>query len=691
MSLADTEKQTLAKPDKSSSSSSSSSTSSTSFDLNSQSCIEAAAGRAEVVFHGKKEEPLAIVIRNVDGANGKLFLRLKQIQQQILNFGAKTAMKMAGKQSLTSGSGMANDVYDVLSYGPSEDRSVVSFAQAVLANIGAAGSIFSNNLCSLDVRFHKYPMSMTGGILNSEARRGIQSMCLIKPADAATSPFWARKPEDREGGRIHPHADRKGTEAVTILNIGNRAQYILCSPPTTSKTGNTGCENQLSKECWCTAGTTGRGHWAKKEDAKERYGEGKYKWVLENRLCQPCATDGMQQGQSCEKCTVVVVNSGDMLILHGSKVVHGINLIINDEQSDKYDIPSSLNPKDTRVSIQWRLSTVYSKMNIIRTAVRESLRDILIHVGYTGMIQVEASRQGYSPTEDEINVINSVVDWNDKSHRSLRNQILDSIVGKTRDVMEKMNYLFALELLLNIVMALDQLIPASCQSSYANKSKIHAICSGNGTPDSPSKEVLQRESEGTNGLIFFARRMVSVAWSQGRFSQLLTSVMVGGEMSAPPDAPELLKGRLPDIASLCKNMVNYIPSICLAATPMSSATSSTSSSSTSSSSSSSNNKRKIFSSGFEGQGGSKKSKSKDDDGGGNQEEQDYQRALMNSLRQDTPQQNNHPNEVVSLVSSSDDDDDEKDLQRALMLSKKGNLKSNKIKTKKELELDAFWE
>ena len=109
------EKQTLAKPDISSSSSSSSSTSSTSFDLNSQSCIEAAAGRAEVVFHGKKEEPLAIVIRNVDGANGKLFLRLKQIQQQILNFGAKTAMKMAGKQSLTSGSGMANDVYDVLS------------------------------------------------------------------------------------------------------------------------------------------------------------------------------------------------------------------------------------------------------------------------------------------------------------------------------------------------------------------------------------------------------------------------------------------------------------------------------------------------------------------------------------------------------------------------------------------------
>ena len=106
-----------------------------------------------------------------------------------------------------------------------------------------------------------------------------------------------RQPEEAEGGRLHPHTDRAGTDAVVLLNMGC-CEFTFDLPNK--------CKAQQAKEAWCI---DNGGHWAQKKDCqywplgeekpsdKEawRYGLGQYMKephhnLLRNRQCSACAT-----------------------------------------------------------------------------------------------------------------------------------------------------------------------------------------------------------------------------------------------------------------------------------------------------------------------------------------------------------------------------------------------------------------
>ena len=217
MSLADTEKQTLAKPDISSSSSSSSSTSSTSFDLNSQSCIKAAADRAERIYQGPIPEAQAYIIKNIDGSHGEKISRLSPITDRAMTSG--TDMKMSGLTSLTKGSGMCNDKYKVVFSSPSDNRRIPEFVRAVL--IQRFGEQIINLLGfegTMDERYHEYPC--TPGVNYTKA-----SLTFGEMGATTTKTFKFHVPGPQESGRLHPHVDRAGTLCVIILNLGHSAEY----------------------------------------------------------------------------------------------------------------------------------------------------------------------------------------------------------------------------------------------------------------------------------------------------------------------------------------------------------------------------------------------------------------------------------------------------------------------------------
>ena len=117
--------------------------------------------------------------------------------------------------------------------------------------------------------------------------------------------------EEAEGGRLHPHTDRAGTDAVVLLNMGC-CEFTFDLPNK--------CKAQQAKEAWCI---DNGGHWAQKKDCqywplgeekpsdKEawRYGLGQYMKephhnLLRNRQCSACATarDESELGVPCARC-----------------------------------------------------------------------------------------------------------------------------------------------------------------------------------------------------------------------------------------------------------------------------------------------------------------------------------------------------------------------------------------------------
>ena len=312
--------------------------------------------------------------------------------------------------------------------------------------------------------------------------------------------------------------------------------------------GRKGCDNQQTKECWCIKGESGTGHWATKKDCnKSRYGKrpSPTENILTDRLCQTCSDGGV--GKPCSKCTTVTMNSGDMLVLQGGKVVHGINKIIFNPNGHN-NLPPRFNTK-YRYSIQWRITSTKAKVDVIHGWIRGKLKEILNHVGFNGMIDIEARRKGYVPSGVE----STVTDWTQR--KKLSETVINSIIGNKADTMTNVDYLLALEMLLKTIMALEmQLSSANLGTSERNRFE-RGLCDTN---ESPRTEVLERE-KGNNGSVFFVRRMANIAWSSKNFSGLTTSLQI----MIPPDAPELLTAaRLLRIESLCREMVGYTPPVC---------------------------------------------------------------------------------------------------------------------------------
>ena len=150
-----------------------------------------------------------------------------------------------------------------------------------------------------------------------------------------------RQPVEAEGGRLHPHTDRAGTDAVVLLNMGC-CEFTFDLPNK--------CKAQQSKEAWCI---DNGGHWAQQQDCqywplgsekpgdKEawRYGLGQYMkeprhQLLRNRQCSACATarDESELGEPCARCVenTHVLYSGDLIIFNGKEVVHGLTRVLKE-------------------------------------------------------------------------------------------------------------------------------------------------------------------------------------------------------------------------------------------------------------------------------------------------------------------------------------------------------------------------
>jgi len=225
-----------------------------------------------------------------------------------------------------------------------------------------------------------------------------------------------------EGGRMHPHLDATGTEAVVILSLGAPAVFFVDQKKR--------CKASLTKECWCIGNTTaqGKGHWVCKQDCIE--GE------LLDRRCVPCATGGV--GIACPTCTEgeVTLFSGDVLVFHGASktgIVHGVRAVeaMGDEKSaDSLFHPNARKKKkgckdklegchetkvatennDTRwlpawilymhrASIQWRGTRFESKQNDLNSRNRSNLRCLAKKkkdYGWPGVLKAEAEWAGHA-------------------------------------------------------------------------------------------------------------------------------------------------------------------------------------------------------------------------------------------------------------------------------------------------------
>jgi len=126
-----------------------------------------------------------------------------------------------------------------------------------------------------------------------------------------------RATDNREGGRLHPHADEGGTDAVVISNHGR----ISFSLDTTRKNKGVGhCTAQQAKKCWCIGRSGHEGHWTVRDEVKNRY-NGR---LLQDRLCAVCAAPGDGRGTSCHGCkkNTTRLDSGDVLLIAGAFAVH---------------------------------------------------------------------------------------------------------------------------------------------------------------------------------------------------------------------------------------------------------------------------------------------------------------------------------------------------------------------------------
>ena len=343
---------------------------------------------------------LAVIVRDFDGARGRHVLAHAGLDQT--KFKEREA-KMAHPgmiSSLTTGSTQTNDVFRLL-YGTTEydevptNVEIVQLAREALRLGGVDGSkIFAEpetDKLFCQQRLHAFPLRDPARGLREDAERSTgehaQNIGLRQHAagpvhagmsaeERAKYVHAERKPEEAEGGRLHPHTDRAGTDAVVLLNMGC-CEFTFDLPNK--------CKAQQSKEAWCI---DNGGHWAQQKDCqywplgedkpsdKEawRYGLGQYMAeplhsLLRNRQCSACATarDESELGEPCARCVenTHVLYSGDLIIFNGKEVVHGLTRVLKEPPVEPRPGAPPLPPlpswaadllgRHFRVSLQYRL------------------------------------------------------------------------------------------------------------------------------------------------------------------------------------------------------------------------------------------------------------------------------------------------------------------------------------------------
>lgn len=216
--------------------------------------IDRAADNAEVVMRDRRNHAIAILYRNLDGANGRHILASAGIDPS--QFLPPDCPRMAAGNrttSVTTGSTETNDVFQLRSRNmrpPPHSLQMVEVARELVAHTSDA-RIFTQPkeelFCSL--RVHAFPPKDPRGAPPA----GLKKMYFRErcgPEDYSVH----RQVSEREGGRLHGHCDEEGTDGVVVLNLGS-ADFFFCTK-TASKNG---CTAQRTKECWCVGNG---GHWA---------------------------------------------------------------------------------------------------------------------------------------------------------------------------------------------------------------------------------------------------------------------------------------------------------------------------------------------------------------------------------------------------------------------------------------------
>ena len=181
--------------------------------------------------------------------------------------GSRTAMAAPGRISaLTTGSGQSNNVMRVLVHeeNPPRNPPALQLVKRAVMEFKPSSKIFVQPPSNLrtDLRAHAFPPKDPAGAPPAKV--------VYRQHSAAGASHLERHPSEQEGGRMHPHRDQPGTDAVVLLNLGS-CDFFFDDNATGKKACN--CKAQLTKECWCIGPEGGKGHWAKAVDCEGRYGE----------------------------------------------------------------------------------------------------------------------------------------------------------------------------------------------------------------------------------------------------------------------------------------------------------------------------------------------------------------------------------------------------------------------------------
>ena len=223
--------------------------------------IDDAATRVEVVLREPTaaQRPIAVVVRNLDGAHGRHVLACARIPPNAMT--NSNAPKMAGygrTSALTKGSGQTNDVMRTLVHNegapgefsidetvPQIVREVMSCAQLDTSQIfGAAAARHPSAAPELEcaLRVHAFPPRSSTDAPCSTVQR-------MHYGQGEGQYREYRQCDDSEGGRMHGHVDEDGTDAVILLNLGSAEFFVDVG----ARRHKEKCSAQRTKECWCVS------------------------------------------------------------------------------------------------------------------------------------------------------------------------------------------------------------------------------------------------------------------------------------------------------------------------------------------------------------------------------------------------------------------------------------------------------
>jgi hypothetical protein len=260
------------------------------------------ASRAFVALRDKAERPLCIVFPNFDGAYGRHLIASANLQQDPhfpLPPGKPRMAEIGRTSSVTTGTTEGNDIFDLLSNRAVPcDHEVVQLVRRAVRLVeaklqgsaaGSASQIFKQPEAELECRLraHAFPPKdpQYTAVRDSFASR-LHSLAGGNHPERAT--------DSREGGRLHPHGDETGTDAVVVLNVG-ACDFSLDTNEV--KAGNYLCTAQRTKESWCVGIGSG-GHWTVRDEVSDRYYPGERSSLLRDRLCAACAAG--RQGRAVQ-------------------------------------------------------------------------------------------------------------------------------------------------------------------------------------------------------------------------------------------------------------------------------------------------------------------------------------------------------------------------------------------------------